>query len=169
MSRDFILGKPKMEDELLKEKVLKYEHFLNETLRTDLKTILDRRDQVYSETAEYLQLKSIIERLRQDTPSTQKNLKTKIDLGCNFYCQANVPDASMITVCIGHGFYVEFTLDEAIKFIDKKTNQLTEKSDVLTKDAAKVKAHIKLVLQALKEIQMIGDSKFEQTRQGLWD
>ena len=57
------------------------------------------------------------------------------------------PDASYIYVCVGYGFYVQFTLPEALKFIEKKSRQLTEQSDQLTRDAAKVKAHIKLVLQ----------------------
>lgn len=35
-------------------------------------------------------------------------------------------DASMIFVQIGFGFFVEFTLKEALKFIDKKTKLLTQ-------------------------------------------
>ena len=57
------------------------------------------------------------------------------------------PDVSYIYVCVGYGFYVQFTLPEALRFIEKKSRQLTEQSDQLTRDAAKVKAHIKLVLQ----------------------
>lgn len=36
------------------------------------------------------------------------------------------PDASKIYVAVGYGFFVEFTHAEALKFIEKKTNQLTE-------------------------------------------
>lgn len=57
------------------------------------------------------------------------------------------PDASHIFVHVGQGFFVEFTLDEALKFIDKKTEHLNAISDSLTQDAAKVKAHIKMVLE----------------------
>ncbi len=47
-------------------------------------------------------------------------MKTKVDLGCNFYCQANIEDPSRIFVEIGLGFYLELTLDEAEKFVNTK-------------------------------------------------
>lgn len=56
-------------------------------------------------------------------------------------------DASMIYVCVGFGFFVEFTLIEALRFIGKKTEHLTRISDSLTRDASRIKAHIKLVLE----------------------
>ena len=56
-------------------------------------------------------------------------------------------DASMIYVCVGFGFFVEFTLNEALRFIGKKTEHLTRISDSLTRDASRIKAHIKLVLE----------------------
>ena len=36
------------------------------------------------------------------------------------------PDASKIFIQVGFGFFVEFTLPEAVKFIDKKVKHLTE-------------------------------------------
>ena len=56
-------------------------------------------------------------------------------------------DASMIFVSVGFGFFVEFTLTEALRFIGKKTDHLTRISDSLTRDASRIKAHIKLVLE----------------------
>ena len=44
-------------------------------------------------------------------------LKARVDLGCNFYAQAKVPDPTKIFLAIGLGFHLEFTLDEAIKVI----------------------------------------------------
>ena len=73
-----------------KEKVLKFETFLNETLRSDLKAILEEREKLYEEIAEYLSLKNSIEALKfADLPEGQP-LKTKVDLGCNFYAKASV-------------------------------------------------------------------------------
>lgn len=57
------------------------------------------------------------------------------------------PDASKIFVCVGFGFFVEFTLTEAVNFIDKKCSHLTSLSESLTQDAARIKAHIRLVLE----------------------
>ncbi|KAJ8301703.1 hypothetical protein KUTeg_020690 [Tegillarca granosa] len=116
-------------------KVVAYEAFLNETLKEDLKKVLDNRDKIYDHIAEYLQLKNVIQRIQES------------DLG------KEEPDASRIYVCVGYGFFVEFKLPEALKFIEKKTKHLQQEADQLTKDAVKIKAHIKLVLEGLKEIQ----------------
>ena len=56
--------------------------------------------------------------------ATDGTLKTQVDLGNNFFCQAKVPDTSLVCVAIGFGFFVEMTLDEAAAFIKKKTQQL---------------------------------------------
>lgn len=64
-----------------------------------------------------------------------------------WYCS---PDASMIYVKVGFGFFLEMTHDETLAFIEKKVAMINSKIEVLTKDAAKIKAHIKLVLQVIK-------------------
>ena len=56
-------------------------------------------------------------------------------------------DASMIFLFIGHGFYLQCTHDEALKIIDKKVKNLSEKSDQFTQDANKVKATIKITIE----------------------
>ncbi|MCJ8734708.1 hypothetical protein PDJAM_G00238470 [Pangasius djambal] len=142
-------GKPNMS-----EKVLQYESFINDVLRRDLQKVLEQRDGVYEKIAQYLQLKNTIKSI-QETGS--KELKTDVDLGCNFYVQAHVPDTSKIFVAVGYGFFLELTLSEALTFIEKKTSQLTEYSEVLTKDAAKIKAHIRMVLEGLRELQGLKD------------
>ncbi|BFZ10528.1 hypothetical protein BsWGS_13567 [Bradybaena similaris] len=135
-------------------KVLAYETFLNERLREDLRKILEDRDKLYEEVSEYFQLKSTIQKIQEDISPTSE-LKTKIDLGCNFYVQANVPDPSMINIAIGYGFFLEMSLPEALTFIDKKTQQLQDRVAQLTTDACKVKGHIRLVLEGLRELQHI--------------
>ncbi|KAL3852832.1 hypothetical protein ACJMK2_016447 [Sinanodonta woodiana] len=147
-------------------KVVEYETFLNETLRSDLRKIFEARDKIYNQTAEYLQLKNVIERIKE-TDLSQDELKTKVDLGCNFYCQANVPDASKIFVRVGFGFYVEFTLEEALRFIEKKTAMLTEEANKLTKDANKVKANINIILEGLKEMQQM-DVSAKKEQRNIW-
>ncbi|XP_060737263.1 protein UXT isoform X2 [Tachysurus vachellii] len=116
--------------------------------------VLEQRDGVYEKIAQYLQLKNTIKSI-QETGS--KELKTDVDLGCNFYVQAHVPDTSKILVAVGYGFFLELTLSEALAFIEKKNRHLTEYSEILTKDAAKIKAHIRLVLEGLRELQGLKD------------
>ncbi len=53
----------------------------------------------------------------------------------------------MICVSIGYGFFVEFTLAEALQFIHKKVTLLTKDSDDLTNDVTKIKANIKFVVE----------------------
>ena len=87
----------------LNEKVTKYEAFLRDQLRPDLKAILEERDKIYSETAEFLALKNSIEAIKSSSLSPGEPLKTKVDLGCNFYCQAVVPNPGRILVSVGLG------------------------------------------------------------------
>ncbi|TTB56401.1 Protein UXT [Bagarius yarrelli] len=138
----------------INEKVLQYESFINDVLKRDLQKVLEQRDGVYEKIAQYLQLKNTIKSM-QETDS--KELKTDVDLGCNFYVQAHVPETSRIFVAVGYGFFLELTLSEALAFIEKKTNHLTEYSEFLTNDAAKIKAHIRLVLEGLRELQGLPD------------
>ncbi|XP_044539046.1 protein UXT [Gracilinanus agilis] len=132
------------------EKVLQYEAFLSDVLQRDLRQVLAQREEVYGQLANYLQLKNVLERLQE---SGDQKLRTQVDLGCNFYVNAEVPDPSRIFVALGYGFFLELTLMEALKFIDRKSRLLTSLSDSLTRDSARIKAHIRLVLEGLRELQ----------------
>ncbi|XP_070825036.1 protein UXT [Chaetodon trifascialis] len=136
------------------QKVLQYENFTNEVLKTDLQKVLENRDAVYEKIAQYLQLKNTIQSLQE---LGSQRLKTEVDLGCNFFVQAEVEDSSRIFVAVGYGFFVEMTHDEALRFIDKKTSQLTAFTEQLTKDSAKIKANIRMVLEGLRELQGLTD------------
>lgn len=136
------------------QKVLQYENFINEVLKRDLQKVLEQRDVVYEKISQYLQLKNTIQSLQE---AGSQQLKTDVDLGCNFYVQAEVDDSSRIFVAVGFGFFVEMTHDEALRFIDKKTSQLTAFTEQLTKDSAKIKANIRMVLEGLRELQGLGD------------
>lgn len=140
------------------KKVEIYEQFLNEKLKNDLKSVFKERDQMYAELNEYLQVKNTIENIiKQILPSKNDNenieLKTKVDLGCNFYVNAVVPNANRIFIAIGYGFYLEMTFDEALRFIEKKSKSINETINELNKQASLIKANIKLVLEGIKEIQ----------------
>ena len=109
--------------------------------------MLDRRDAVYSDLAEYLQLRNITKKLQEQRQGQQnEELKTLVDLGCNFYAHARVFNPSHICVAVGYGFFVEFTLDEAIVFIDRKTAHLMEQAQRLTVEASEISARVKQVM-----------------------
>uniref|UniRef100_A0A3Q3WUZ8 Protein UXT n=1 Tax=Mola mola TaxID=94237 RepID=A0A3Q3WUZ8_MOLML len=138
----------------VEQKVLQYEQFINEVLRRDLQKVLEQRDSVYEKISQHLQLKNTILSLQE---SGSRQLKTDVDLGCNFFVQAEVEDSSRIFVAIGYGFFVEMTYEEALQFIEKKTSQLTAFAELLTKDSAKIKANIRMVLEGLRELQGLTD------------
>ncbi|XP_059189553.1 protein UXT [Centropristis striata] len=138
----------------LDEKVLQYENFISDVLKRDLQKVLEQRDSVYEKISQYLQLKNTIQSLED---SGSKQLKTDVDLGCNFFVQAEVEDSSMVCVAVGYGFFVEMSRCEALRFIDKKTSQLTAFTEQLSKDSAKIKANIRIVLEGLRELQGLSD------------
>ncbi|XP_074056115.1 protein UXT isoform X1 [Macrotis lagotis] len=131
-------------------KVLQYEAFISDVLQRDLRQVLAQRDEVYAQLAAYLQLKSVLEHLQE---AGNQKLRTEVDLGCNFYVSAEVPDSSRIFVALGYGFFLELTLMEALRFIERKSRLLSSLSDSLTRDCARIKAHIRLVLEGLRELQ----------------
>ena len=153
--------------EKISSKLVDYERFLNERLRTDLRSVLERKDAIYSDIAEYTQLKATIRHLinKQGSPQKDEPLKTMIDLGCNFYAKARVQDYSRITVAIGLGFYLEMQLDEAMAFIDKKVASLTREAKQYSEQASQINARIKMVLGALHELQFRQDSPDEHKEQ----
>ncbi len=147
----------------LPAKVEKYEDFLNERLRTDLKIVLNQRDQVYSDIGELTQLKQTIQHIQSVPPP----LKTMVDIGCNVYAQARVEDVSTLCVAVGMGFFLEMELGEASVYVDKRVTELTEKASELTQQASLINARIKMVLQALNELQFSSDT-IEQPHRHVW-
>ena len=70
-----------------------------------------------SSVERYEILKTNIEVMQRDPDSSVRSL---VNLGSEVFAKAKSQDRNHIFVCIGLGFYVEFTLDEALAFIDKK-------------------------------------------------
>lgn len=141
-------------DHSIPEKVLKYESYINDVLKEQLKKTTQDLDQTYAEIAEYVQLENIIQTV-QDNNVVEEGLKTKIDIGCNFYMQAFVPDPSKILLDVGLGYFVEFTLNEALIVIKRRVNLLNKKVDILREQSATTKATIKLVLHGIQELQQL--------------
>ena len=142
---------------MAREKIEKIEAFLSEQLEPDLNTVLTARDKVYEELAEYAALENAIKAILASNLRPGQPLKTKVDLGCNFYCQGIVKEPSKIFLDIGLGFHLECELSEALILIKKRVAILDTRVKKLTEEACKVKANIKLTLQGLKELQNIKD------------
>ena len=152
--------------EEIANKVESYEKFINEKFKTDLENILKEQQAVYADMAEYMIIKETIEKIQlankikteEATMATFENcgrdmLKTKVDLGCNFYANAVVEDSSRIYVAIGYGFFLEMRHDEALRFIDKKMKMLEASANNLGEMASEIKAKIRFMMEGLKELQ----------------
>lgn len=150
------------QEEDLKKKIVRYEEFINERLRVDLRHVLDARDAVRENIAEYLQLRNVLESI--ESSAVQGDVKTLVDLGANFYMQAKIPDASRVMIFVGLGLFLELTLGEARTFIDGKMEQLNARDRLLSKQATEINARIKIVLEGLRELQFTSPTPQETPR-----
>ncbi|XP_030331268.1 protein UXT [Strigops habroptila] len=135
------------------EKVQRYEAFVSDVLRRDLRRVQEQRDGVFEQQAQVLQLRTALTRLQEAAAP----LRTQVDLGCNFFVTAEVPSPERVFVALGYGFYAELTLPEALRHLDRRSRLLEQLSESLTRDGAKIRAHIRLVLEGLREIQGLQD------------
>ncbi|XP_063985797.1 protein UXT homolog [Diachasmimorpha longicaudata] len=136
----------------ISKKILLFEAYINDTLKSDLSKLSEKLDEKNSDVAEFLQLKSIIMTLK-NTKSSETGFKTKVDIGNNFFVQAKVEDASQILVDVGLGYYVEFNLDDALALIEVRIKLLEMQIKNLRIEISKTNAHIKLLLIGIRELQ----------------
>ncbi|XP_065219777.1 protein UXT [Planococcus citri] len=129
----------------------KYETYINEVLKSDLNKICSQLDEVNTDIAEYQSLQKTIN-LLQEFKDKNQVYKTMMDIGCNFFMETRVNDLSHILLDIGQGCYLEFTLVEALKFLENKLKFLTNRQDSLHEKSAKIKAHIKLMLLYVNQL-----------------
>lgn len=143
---------------MTENKIIEYETFLNNVLREDLKKVLGERENFCQEVVDLEQLKTVIERL-QEAELNKETIKTRVDLGCNFYVQANVTDTKYIFIKTGLDIFVQFSLEEAVKFINKKIEFFNKKIEHTDKVCAEIKAHIQFILQGLRQLNNLSYSE----------
>jgi prefoldin subunit 5 len=85
----------------------------------------------------------------------QTTLKSRVELGSGVYCRAEVPDTSRLFISIGLGFNLEVTLQEAGRVIDLKQEALRVQLGRCIDKAARIKAHLKFVVQAIHELMQL--------------
>ncbi|KAL9659587.1 hypothetical protein QQ045_024394 [Rhodiola kirilowii] len=136
-------------DRARQEKVQRFEDFVDRRLKPDLVKAIAERDKVFEKQKVFSDLKRNIQSLEENNVT---NLETMVNLGSEVYAQAEVPDTSRIFVDVGLGFYVEFTLSEALKFISTREEKLAKEIEDYTQLIASIKARIKLVLEGIREL-----------------
>ncbi|KAJ8896089.1 hypothetical protein PR048_001431 [Dryococelus australis] len=136
------------------DKVLKYESFVNDVLKEDLKMVHSKLDLLNQEIHDMTSLKRDIELFLSQEKHKRPVTKTQMDIGCNFYVQANIARTDVLLLNIGLLHYVEVSFPEALRYVENRMKWLQEQVEKLRKDSALTKAHIKLVLTGLHQLQI---------------
>lgn len=127
------------------ERVVAFEELVNEGLKQELVVISQKVDRICETIADYLKIKSALKIFK----SSPRNIRAQTNLGCNFYAQCHIENASKVYLCIGQDYYLYMELEEALKMIDLKEKQWTKQLDLLQERAAKIKAYIKIAFEAM--------------------
>lgn len=124
------------------------EYFIEDILRRNLREYESYINKMNAEIMEYVQLKNVCENIVEHLSS---GFKTQVNIGGNFFMSAKVPDSSKIMVNIGLNHYIEFTVDEAIKFCAFKVKSLENETNVIREKTIEIRAQIKLALLCIGE------------------
>ncbi|XP_058116006.1 protein UXT homolog [Anopheles ziemanni] len=128
--------------------------FVHENLKEDLRVYERQLNEINAETVEYVHLKHMIETILLN----QKNgegFKTQVNIGGNMFMKARADNASRLLVDIGLKVYVEFTIDEALRFVEMRIKVLTKQADVIRDKSIETKTNIKLALLVIGEGQRL--------------
>lgn len=146
----------------LSEQLLKYETYVNDVLKSDLNRVCVESDQVIKDLTEYQQLRETIT-LMLKCKENDENYEFTTDLGSDFLARVVVDDMSSILLELGLGYYLEFTLPDALKIIEARQKFLNSKLTSLRDQSANIKAHIKLSLMYCQGLYPgAGDRKVTQ-------
>lgn len=131
--------------------IAKYDHFINDVLKEDLRILESKLQHINGEISDLIQQRHSLKVLT-DTTVHPNGFKTQLNIGCNFFMEASVTDTSKLLINIGSNIFLEFTLPEANKYLDARIKAYEEKSEELRNKAIAVKAHIKLMLFNIDEL-----------------
>lgn len=130
----------------------KIERFIEENLRQDLKRYAEYLNRMNAEIMEFVQLKNTVESIVEHMSD---GFKTQVNVGGSFFMSAKVDDTKQIMVNVGLNHYVNFTLDEALKFCAFKIKSLQNEANVIREKSIETRAQIKLALLCLAEKQSV--------------
>lgn len=136
----------------LNDLVIRYETFINDVLKEDLKQVDLRLQEVTGEITDLIQQKHSL-KVITDRKTHPNGFKTQVNLGCNFFMEASVSDTSTLLMHIGLSHYLEFTTEEANRYLDVRIKAFEKKAEEIKNQGAEIKAHIKLMLFHMGEIQ----------------
>ncbi|KYN98719.1 putative prefoldin [Plasmodium gaboni] len=130
--------------------ILKSEGFIDDVLHEKLRERQKKRDEILQDLFD---MEILIENLKLFLNMKDKNeVETLTCLGCDSYVYADIINKNKIFIQLGYEFYLEMTLEEAIKFLKKKINLYEEKLSYWNKQISQVKAHIQILMRAISNL-----------------
>jgi len=125
---------------------------VNDVLKEDLRRSTVNKAKHQAELEEFEALEKNLKELQESGAQT---LKIKVDLGAEVYCTAHVPDTSRLYLDIGLGFHLEVTPAEAPRIIALRKAALQRKIEQATLSNAKIKCHIRLAEEGIRELMAL--------------
>lgn len=110
----------------LQNKVAEYSAFITSTLQPKLQLAVNDREETEAEICEYALLRSKLQMMEAESDGGSATgaiqpINTLVDISHQtIYCNATISNPRTVYVHTGMGFHVEFTVEEAIAFIDKR-------------------------------------------------
>jgi len=138
--------------ESLDKKIKEYESFMDR-LKVDLSHAYEQRATLQQKIDAYRDLKTNSEMLMKEDSS--KPIRTLVNLGSDFFCQAEVPDTSWIYVDVGLGFHVQLTPAETAKHAETRMREMETLAERQANQIAAIKANIKLVGEGVRELMCL--------------
>jgi prefoldin subunit 5 len=148
----------------LAAKIQEYERFSNEVLKRDLHRVTELRARADREVQTWEELEAAVRRsvppeataAATTTSSAPPPLKTLVEVAPGVHCRAVVPDPSRLCVAVGLGFHVECRgQEEALRVAELRRRAAEARSRELVEQAARLKAQIKFVGEALAELMRL--------------
>lgn len=134
------------------EKIKEYEHFVENTLKNDLREIekcVNEKVVQYKDWEEVKQMTDILKEFKQK----DRDMLVKVDIGDGIMVNGEISDYEQTFVNVGLGIILELNCEETLKYSDIRLRLLKKEIDHLRKLAVDVKVHIKMTLLAINELQ----------------
>lgn len=141
------------------ERVVVFEELVNEGLKQELVVVSQKVDTICQTIADYLKIRSALKIFKVNS----HDVRVQTNIGCNFYAQCHIDDASKIYLCVGQDYYLYLDLDEALKMIDFKEKQLMKLLDDLQQKASRIKAYIKIALETMGRLYELDRDKLSDS------
>lgn len=139
--------------EELAQRLEQYRTFRDQVLLPELGRLQQREARLREDVEEYERLQANARGLME---AQQSSLDTRVDIGCQVYCQAHVPDTSRLFVSIGLGFMVECAPQEVACVTAPRLEHLRAQLDAAGRKAEAARVHVGQVDESVEELARLG-------------